>query len=56
MHTGPQYTGYLKLSEGCNRRCAFCIIPTLRGNVRSGTIASHLLKKQLEWHQKAFAS
>lgn len=38
--TGPQYTGYLKLSEGCNRRCAFCIIPTLRGNVRSRTIAS----------------
>jgi len=40
MHTGPQFTGYLKLSEGCNRRCAFCIIPTLRGNVRSRTIAS----------------
>jgi ribosomal protein S12 methylthiotransferase len=40
MHTGPQYTGYLKLSEGCNRRCSFCIIPTLRGNVRSRTIAS----------------
>jgi len=40
MHTGPQFSGYLKLSEGCNRRCAFCIIPTLRGNVRSRTIAS----------------
>ncbi len=40
MHTGPQFTGYLKLSEGCNRRCAFCIIPKLRGNVRSRTIAS----------------
>ena len=38
--TGPAYTGYLKLSEGCNRRCAFCIIPKLRGNVRSRTIAS----------------
>ncbi len=38
--TGAKYTGYLKLSEGCNRRCAFCIIPTLRGNVRSRTIAS----------------
>src|SRR4051812_22031130 len=23
VHTGPAYTGYLKLSEGCNRRCAF---------------------------------
>src|SRR3954468_10221030 len=40
VHTGPAYTGYLKLSEGCNRRCAFCIIPKLRGNVRSRTVAS----------------
>jgi ribosomal protein S12 methylthiotransferase len=40
MHTGPNYTAFLKLSEGCNRRCAFCIIPTLRGNVRSRTVAS----------------
>lgn len=40
MHTGASYTAYLKLSEGCNRRCAFCIIPKLRGNVRSRTVAS----------------
>jgi len=40
LHTGPKYTAYLKLSEGCNRRCAFCIIPKLRGNVRSRTIES----------------
>lgn len=40
LYTGPVYTGYLKLSEGCNRRCSFCIIPKLRGNVRSRTIAS----------------
>jgi ribosomal protein S12 methylthiotransferase len=40
LHTGPAYTAYLKLSEGCNRRCAFCIIPTLRGNTRSRTIDS----------------
>jgi ribosomal protein S12 methylthiotransferase len=40
MHTGPIHTAYLKLSEGCNRRCAFCIIPKLRGNVRSRTVAS----------------
>ena len=40
MHTGPLHTAYLKLSEGCNRRCAFCIIPKLRGNVRSRTIES----------------
>ena len=40
MHTGPKYSSFLKLSEGCNRRCAFCIIPKLRGNVRSRTIVS----------------
>jgi ribosomal protein S12 methylthiotransferase len=40
LHTGPSYSAFLKLSEGCNRRCAFCIIPTLRGDVRSRTIAS----------------
>ena len=40
MHTGASYSAFLKLSEGCNRRCAFCIIPKLRGNVRSRTVAS----------------
>jgi ribosomal protein S12 methylthiotransferase len=38
--TGPMYSAFLKLSEGCNRRCAFCIIPKLRGNVRSRSVAS----------------
>jgi ribosomal protein S12 methylthiotransferase len=40
VHTGPIYAAFLKLSEGCNRRCAFCIIPTLRGDVRSRTVES----------------
>lgn len=40
VHTGARFSGFLKLSEGCNRRCSFCIIPKLRGNVRSRTIAS----------------
>lgn len=40
MHTGQHFTGFLKVSEGCNRRCAFCIIPKLRGNVRSRTVES----------------
>ena len=31
---------YLKISEGCNNRCTYCIIPSLRGNVRSRTIES----------------
>lgn len=34
------HSAYLKISEGCNHRCAFCIIPTLRGKLRSRTIPS----------------
>ena len=33
-------SAYLKISEGCDHTCAFCIIPTLRGKLRSRTIAS----------------
>ena len=29
------YTSYLKIAEGCNKRCTYCIIPQLRGNYRS---------------------
>nr|WP_225410073.1 30S ribosomal protein S12 methylthiotransferase RimO [Stigmatella hybrida] len=35
----PSYTAYLKVSEGCDNACAFCIIPTLRGGQRSRPIA-----------------
>jgi ribosomal protein S12 methylthiotransferase len=35
MVTTPRSTAYLKISEGCNHTCAFCIIPTLRGEYRS---------------------
>ncbi len=34
----PGYTAYLKIAEGCDNKCAFCIIPTLRGLQRSRTI------------------
>lgn len=34
----PKYTAYLKISEGCDNACAFCIIPTLRGGQRSRPI------------------
>jgi ribosomal protein S12 methylthiotransferase len=35
----PSYTAYLKISEGCDNACAFCIIPKLRGAQRSRPIA-----------------
>jgi ribosomal protein S12 methylthiotransferase len=31
----PQHFAYLKISEGCNHRCTFCIIPALRGDLVS---------------------
>lgn len=40
LQTGQSFSAYLKISEGCNRRCSFCIIPTLRGNTRSRTVES----------------
>ena len=33
--TGPSYTAFLKIAEGCDNFCAFCIIPYLRGRYRS---------------------
>jgi ribosomal protein S12 methylthiotransferase len=33
-------SAYIKISEGCDHRCAFCIIPQLRGRLRSRSIAS----------------
>ncbi|MCB9030362.1 MAG: 30S ribosomal protein S12 methylthiotransferase RimO [Deltaproteobacteria bacterium] len=35
-----QHTAYVKISEGCNRPCTFCIIPKLRGAMRSREISS----------------
>jgi ribosomal protein S12 methylthiotransferase len=35
----PRWTAYVKISEGCDNKCTFCIIPTLRGLQRSRPIA-----------------
>jgi len=35
----PSHYAYLKISEGCNHRCSFCIIPSLRGDLVSRPIA-----------------
>ncbi len=34
----PKHYAYLKISEGCNHRCSFCIIPSLRGDLVSRPI------------------
>jgi len=38
VNSSPKWTAYLKVSEGCDNACAFCIIPTLRGAQRSRPI------------------
>lgn len=40
MQTGVGASSYLKIAEGCDHRCSFCIIPMLRGNFRSRSIES----------------
>ncbi len=37
---GPRYSAYMKISEGCDHTCAFCVIPKIRGRYRSRTIPS----------------
>src|SRR5690606_36566992 len=34
----PRHYAYLKISEGCNHRCSFCIIPSMRGDLVSRQI------------------
>ena len=36
----PSYSAYLKIAEGCNHPCSFCVIPRMRGRHRSRTIGS----------------
>jgi ribosomal protein S12 methylthiotransferase len=38
--TTPKHFAYVKIAEGCDYTCAFCIIPTLRGSYRSRTVDS----------------
>ncbi len=44
-HT-PRHYAYLKISEGCNHRCSFCIIPSLRGDLVSRPIGDVLVEAQ----------
>ena len=36
--TTPEHFAYLKIAEGCDNRCAYCVIPSLRGKYRSRTM------------------
>ena len=43
----PRHYAYLKISEGCNHRCSFCIIPSLRGDLVSRPIDSVMEEAQV---------
>ncbi|MDE5082161.1 MAG: 30S ribosomal protein S12 methylthiotransferase RimO [Trichodesmium sp. St18_bin1] len=44
--TTSEAVAYVRIAEGCDYRCAFCIIPHLRGNQRSRTIESIVVEAQ----------
>lgn len=44
--SSPHYTAYLKIAEGCSNNCAYCVIPALRGALRSRPLASLLAEAE----------
>jgi ribosomal protein S12 methylthiotransferase len=40
LRLGKAHSAYVKIAEGCNRNCAFCAIPLMRGKQRSRTVES----------------
>jgi ribosomal protein S12 methylthiotransferase len=45
--TTPSYSAYVKIAEGCDNNCTYCIIPKLRGNFRSRSIESILKEVEI---------
>ena len=47
--TTPEYSAYIKIAEGCDNRCAYCAIPSIRGKFRSRPMEDLIAEaKQLE--------
>ena len=42
----PKHFAYLKISEGCNHRCSFCIIPSMRGDLVSRPIGEVMVEAE----------
>ena len=47
LNSSPGYRAYLKISEGCLKRCAFCAIPLIRGNLQSRSLKSVVAEARL---------
>jgi len=40
LRSSPFYSTYVKIADGCSNRCSYCVIPSLRGNLRSRRLES----------------
>lgn len=47
INSQPTHRAYLKISEGCKKRCAFCAIPLIRGNLQSRTLQNVVSEAKL---------
>ena len=43
----PPFRGYLKITEGCDNRCTYCMIPSIRGDLRSRSITDLVSEAQI---------
>ncbi len=43
----PPYTAYLKIAEGCDNHCTYCVIPSVRGKYRSRTMENIVAEAEL---------
>ncbi len=50
----PKHYAYLKIAEGCRKRCSFCIIPMIKGHLKSKTIEQVLKEFELLLSQGVF--
>ncbi len=48
----PRHFAYVKICEGCNNRCSYCIIPSLRGRYRSRPINSILKEAEILFNRR----
>ncbi|CAG0982838.1 Ribosomal protein S12 methylthiotransferase RimO [Geobacteraceae bacterium] len=44
LKSSPAYTAYLKIAEGCSNCCSYCVIPSLRGTLRSRPLDNLLME------------
>lgn len=54
IYSTPDYMRYIKISEGCMNRCAFCAIPLIRGNLKSREISDIVAEVTREVNKGAY--